>query len=104
MFLNKINIKFIEHIYYLIDLYWRSPLFNRYYYKRNRFDSLYQREFCFQICAGIFSRSHFFPQKVSLGKKANLIFLFFLLWKLILPFYSFTLFCITLPLSCFSTA
>lgn len=39
--------------------------------------------------------------KVSLGKKANLIFLFFLLRKLILPFYSFTLFCIILPLTMF---
>lgn len=39
--------------------------------------------------------------KVSLVKKANLIFLFFLLRKLILPFYSFTLFCIILPLSMF---
>ncbi|KAJ6338978.1 hypothetical protein OIU76_008444 [Salix suchowensis] len=39
--------------------------------------------------------------KVSFGKKANLIFLFFLLRKLILPFYSFTLFCIILPLSMF---
>lgn len=34
-------------------------------------------------------------------KKANLIFLFFLLRKLILPFYSFTLFCIILPLTMF---
>ncbi|KAJ8484104.1 hypothetical protein OPV22_016589 [Ensete ventricosum] len=39
--------------------------------------------------------------KVSFSKKANLIFLFFLLRKLILPFYSFTLFCIILPLSMF---
>ncbi|KAL6967965.1 putative xyloglucan glycosyltransferase 6 [Sarracenia purpurea var. burkii] len=39
--------------------------------------------------------------KVSLVKKTNLIFLFFLLRKLILPFYSFTLFCIILPLSMF---
>ncbi|XP_042374674.1 probable xyloglucan glycosyltransferase 6 [Zingiber officinale] len=39
--------------------------------------------------------------KVSFFKKANLIFLFFLLRKLILPFYSFTLFCIILPLSMF---
>ncbi|KAA8550569.1 hypothetical protein F0562_002253 [Nyssa sinensis] len=39
--------------------------------------------------------------KVSLTKKANLIFLFFLLRKLILPFYSFTLFCIILPLTMF---
>ncbi|KAI3450816.1 hypothetical protein Pfo_007481 [Paulownia fortunei] len=39
--------------------------------------------------------------KVSLVKKANLIFLFFLLRKLILPFYSFTLFCIILPLTMF---
>lgn len=39
--------------------------------------------------------------KVSLPKKANLIFLFFLLRKLILPFYSFTLFCIILPLTMF---
>jgi hypothetical protein len=34
-------------------------------------------------------------------KKANLIFLFFLLRKLILPFYSFTLFCIILPVTMF---
>lgn len=33
--------------------------------------------------------------------KSNLIFLFFLLRKLILPFYSFTLFCIILPLTMF---
>ncbi|KAI4329899.1 hypothetical protein MLD38_028232 [Melastoma candidum] len=39
--------------------------------------------------------------KLSLAKKANLIFLFFLLRKLILPFYSFTLFCIILPLTMF---
>ncbi|KAG8384789.1 hypothetical protein BUALT_Bualt04G0155000 [Buddleja alternifolia] len=39
--------------------------------------------------------------KVSVWKKANLIFLFFLLRKLILPFYSFTLFCIILPLTMF---
>ncbi|KAK4493347.1 hypothetical protein RD792_017760 [Penstemon davidsonii] len=39
--------------------------------------------------------------KVSVFKKANLIFLFFLLRKLILPFYSFTLFCIILPLTMF---
>ncbi|XVF32107.1 hypothetical protein REPUB_Repub17cG0053500 [Reevesia pubescens] len=39
--------------------------------------------------------------KVSMAKKGNLIFLFFLLRKLILPFYSFTLFCIILPLTMF---
>ncbi|KAL2500017.1 Xyloglucan glycosyltransferase 4 [Abeliophyllum distichum] len=39
--------------------------------------------------------------KISVWKKANLIFLFFLLRKLILPFYSFTLFCIILPLTMF---
>lgn len=39
--------------------------------------------------------------KVSLAKKANMIFLFFLLRKLILPFYSFMLFCIILPLTMF---
>ncbi|KAK7286838.1 hypothetical protein RJT34_22132 [Clitoria ternatea] len=39
--------------------------------------------------------------KVSWAKKLNLIFLFFLLRKLILPFYSFTLFCIILPLTMF---
>ncbi|KAI3801171.1 hypothetical protein L1987_29274 [Smallanthus sonchifolius] len=39
--------------------------------------------------------------KMSFMKKANLIFLFFLLRKLILPFYSFTLFCIILPLTMF---
>lgn len=39
--------------------------------------------------------------KISRWKKANLILLFFLLRKLILPFYSFTLFCIILPLTMF---
>ncbi|XP_021761835.1 probable xyloglucan glycosyltransferase 5 [Chenopodium quinoa] len=39
--------------------------------------------------------------KLSSLKKANLILLFFLLRKLILPFYSFTLFCIILPLTMF---
>lgn len=39
--------------------------------------------------------------KISMGKKFNLIFLFFLLRKLILPFYSFTLFCIILPMTMF---
>ncbi|KAK4389027.1 putative xyloglucan glycosyltransferase 5 [Sesamum angolense] len=39
--------------------------------------------------------------KISIWKKANLIFLFFLLRKVILPFYSFTLFCIVLPLMMF---
>ncbi|KAL5988301.1 putative xyloglucan glycosyltransferase 9 [Asimina triloba] len=38
---------------------------------------------------------------ISIWKKANLIFLFFLLRKLILPFYSFTLFCIVLPMTMF---
>lgn len=36
-----------------------------------------------------------------MGMKFNLIFLFFLLRKLILPFYSFTLFCIILPMTMF---
>ncbi|PKA50872.1 putative xyloglucan glycosyltransferase 8 [Apostasia shenzhenica] len=39
--------------------------------------------------------------KISSLKKANLILLFFLLRKLILPFYSFTLFCVILPLTMF---
>eukprot|EP00850_Spirogloea_muscicola_P006866 SM000033S12387 [mRNA] locus=s33:668626:673512:+ [translate_table: standard] len=39
--------------------------------------------------------------KVALWKKFNMIFLFFLLRKMILPFYSFTLFCIILPLTMF---
>ncbi|MCO5572075.1 hypothetical protein L7F22_025826 [Adiantum nelumboides] len=39
--------------------------------------------------------------KISIWKKSNLIFLFFLLRKLILPFYSFTLFCIILPITMF---
>ncbi|XP_019185665.1 PREDICTED: xyloglucan glycosyltransferase 4-like isoform X1 [Ipomoea nil] len=39
--------------------------------------------------------------KISIWKKGNLIFLFFLLRKLILPFYSFMLFCIILPLTMF---
>ncbi|XP_020112391.1 xyloglucan glycosyltransferase 4-like [Ananas comosus] len=40
-------------------------------------------------------------KEISRWKKLNLIFLFFLLRKLILPFYSFTLFCIILPLTMF---
>jgi cellulose synthase/poly-beta-1,6-N-acetylglucosamine synthase-like glycosyltransferase len=39
--------------------------------------------------------------KLSIGKEANLILLFFLLRKLILPFYSFTLFCIILSMTMF---
>ncbi|KAI3504914.1 hypothetical protein L1887_26700 [Cichorium endivia] len=39
--------------------------------------------------------------KIGIWKKLNLIFLFFLLRKLILPFYSFTLFCIILPMTMF---
>lgn len=39
--------------------------------------------------------------KISWWKKFNMIFLFFLLRKMILPFYSFTLFCIVLPLTMF---
>ncbi|GAA0180472.1 hypothetical protein LIER_30112 [Lithospermum erythrorhizon] len=39
--------------------------------------------------------------KISIWKKGNLIFLFFLLRKLILPFYSFTLFCVILPMTMF---
>ncbi|KGN62421.1 probable xyloglucan glycosyltransferase 12 [Cucumis sativus] len=39
--------------------------------------------------------------KIGISKKFNLIFLFFLLRKLILPFYSFTLFCIILPMTMF---
>lgn len=39
--------------------------------------------------------------QISFWKKFNLIFLFFLLRKLILPFYSFTLFCIILPMTMF---
>uniref|UniRef100_A0A0D9V645 Glycosyltransferase 2-like domain-containing protein n=1 Tax=Leersia perrieri TaxID=77586 RepID=A0A0D9V645_9ORYZ len=39
--------------------------------------------------------------KIGIWKKFNLIFLFFLLRKLILPFYSFTLFCIILPMTMF---
>ncbi|WOL17281.1 hypothetical protein Cni_G26072 [Canna indica] len=50
----------------------------------------------FRVCLPTIIRS-----KISIWKKANLILLFFLLRKLILPFYSFTLFCIVLPLSMF---
>jgi hypothetical protein len=39
--------------------------------------------------------------QISSWKKANLILLFFLLRKLVLPFYSFTLFCVILPLTMF---
>ncbi|KAF8410261.1 hypothetical protein HHK36_002786 [Tetracentron sinense] len=50
----------------------------------------------FRICLPDIIRS-----KISVSKRANLIFLFFLLRKLILPFYSFTLFCIILPMTMF---
>uniref|UniRef100_A0A452ZJB9 Glycosyltransferase 2-like domain-containing protein n=1 Tax=Aegilops tauschii subsp. strangulata TaxID=200361 RepID=A0A452ZJB9_AEGTS len=39
--------------------------------------------------------------EIGFWKKCNLIFLFFLLRKLILPFYSFTLFCVILPMTMF---
>lgn len=39
--------------------------------------------------------------QISWANKFNMIFLFFILRKLILPFYSFTLFCIILPMSMF---
>ncbi|RRT47998.1 hypothetical protein B296_00045731 [Ensete ventricosum] len=39
--------------------------------------------------------------EIGFWKKSNLILLFFLLRKLIVPFYSFTLFCIVLPLTMF---
>ncbi|XP_058080506.1 probable xyloglucan glycosyltransferase 9 [Magnolia sinica] len=50
----------------------------------------------FRLCLPDIIRS-----KISFWKKTNLIFLFFLLRKLILPFYSFTLFCIILPMTMF---
>ncbi|CAL9049241.1 unnamed protein product [Musa banksii] len=50
----------------------------------------------FRLCLPAILKS-----KISVWKKANLILLFFLLRKLILPFYSFTLFCVILPLSMF---
>ncbi|KAF3780100.1 putative xyloglucan glycosyltransferase 12 [Nymphaea thermarum] len=50
----------------------------------------------FRLCLPDIIRS-----KIGVWKKANLIFLFFLLRKLILPFYSFTLFCIILPMTMF---
>ncbi|CAI0464347.1 unnamed protein product [Linum tenue] len=50
----------------------------------------------FRLCLPQIIRS-----KISVSKKCNLIFLFFLLRKLILPFYSFTLFCIILPMTMF---
>lgn len=42
-----------------------------------------------------------FKSKIPFWKKANLVMLFFLLRKMILPFYSFTLFCVILPLTMF---
>nr|ACF86080.1 unknown [Zea mays] len=42
-----------------------------------------------------------FRSKIPFWKKANLVMLFFLLRKLVLPFYSFTLFCVILPLTMF---
>ncbi|KAK1395963.1 putative xyloglucan glycosyltransferase 12 [Heracleum sosnowskyi] len=50
----------------------------------------------FRLCLPAIIRS-----KISLWKKFNMIFLFFLLRKLILPFYSFTLFCVILPMTMF---
>ncbi|CAI9775824.1 unnamed protein product [Fraxinus pennsylvanica] len=50
----------------------------------------------FRLCMPDVIRS-----KISIWKKGNMIFLFFLLRKLILPFYSFTLFCIILPMTMF---
>ncbi|CAA6662291.1 unnamed protein product [Spirodela intermedia] len=50
----------------------------------------------FRLCLPTIIKS-----KVPTWKKANLILLFFLLRKLILPFYSFTLFCVILPLTMF---
>ncbi|KAF3447478.1 hypothetical protein FNV43_RR12664 [Rhamnella rubrinervis] len=50
----------------------------------------------FRLCLPDIIRS-----KISFWKKFNMIFLFFLLRKLILPFYSFTLFCIILPMTMF---
>ncbi|XP_010548551.1 PREDICTED: probable xyloglucan glycosyltransferase 5 [Tarenaya hassleriana] len=50
----------------------------------------------FRLCLGSILTS-----KIAIWKKANLILIFFLLRKLILPFYSFTLFCIVLPLTMF---
>ncbi|KAL2489108.1 putative xyloglucan glycosyltransferase 12 [Forsythia ovata] len=50
----------------------------------------------FRLCMPDIIRS-----KISIWKKGNMIFLFFLLRKLILPFYSFTLFCIILPMTMF---
>jgi len=39
--------------------------------------------------------------QIPFWKKANLVMLFFLLRKLVLPFYSFMLFCVILPLTMF---
>ncbi|KAJ4845174.1 putative xyloglucan glycosyltransferase 12 [Turnera subulata] len=50
----------------------------------------------FRLCLPAIIRA-----KISVWKKFNMIFLFFLLRKLILPFYSFTLFCIILPMTMF---
>ncbi|XP_075497020.1 putative xyloglucan glycosyltransferase 12 [Primulina tabacum] len=50
----------------------------------------------FRLCLPAIIRS-----KISVWKKANIIFLFFLLRKLVLPFYSFTLFCVILPMTMF---
>ncbi|KAL6527323.1 putative xyloglucan glycosyltransferase 12 [Orobanche gracilis] len=50
----------------------------------------------FRLCLPAILKS-----EISIWKKGNMIFLFFLLRKLILPFYSFTLFCIILPMTMF---
>ncbi|CAI5488423.1 unnamed protein product [Closterium sp. Naga37s-1] len=50
----------------------------------------------FRLCLG-----DIVAAKISLWKKFHLIFLFFLLRKMVLPFYSFLLFCVLLPLTIF---
>ena len=52
----------------------------------------------------VFDFQIYHSSKISIWKKGNLdifLFLFLLLPKLILPFYSFTLFCIILPMTMF---
>jgi hypothetical protein len=55
----------------------------------------------FVVVVAAAAYNSYFLIQIAFWKKANLVFLFFLLRKLILPFYSFTLFCIILPMTMF---
>lgn len=69
----------------------------------NNFQGILGPQFSFSCYCWLLKTllTSFTSLQIAIWKKANLILLFFLLRKLILPFYSFTLFCIILPLTMF---